>query len=440
MKKIFVTIIIHLHYHLKIYSNLERRIINFLNHFPSLKLRLKRMINMKHGYASYVSTRTNRELLIDITHLYTQDLKTGIQRVVRSILNELENSEDLSPIDIQPIFLTDKDGFWCYKYVKEPTEIVVPKKNDIFFGLDLNGAITAADISGLLSDWKERGPSINFVVYDILPISHPHWWPEGTGFFHEEWFKSILKYADKIFCISESVSKDVETYLLNHISEIQNQPIIDFFHLGADIDSSMPSKGIPEDAEYVLNRLGSTPSFLSVGTIEPRKGYKQTLSAFEKLWEDGMDINFVIVGKQGWMVDELAIKMRNHPERNQRLFWLEGVSDEYLEKIYAASTCLIASSEGEGFGLPLIEAAQHKLSIIARDIPVFREVAGDYAYYFINGNDPSILVEAIHDWLALYHEKNQPKSDKMPWIRWRDSATKIIKLIDIANLNGEGQK
>jgi len=31
-------------------------------------------------------------------------------------------------------------------------------------------------------------------------------------------------------------------------------------------------------------------------------------------------------------------------------------------------------------------AAQHQLPIIARDIPVFREVAGDYAFYFSGEN------------------------------------------------------
>ena len=65
-----------------------------------------------------------------------------------------------------------------------------------------------------------------------------------------------------------------------------------------------------------------------------------------------------------------------------------------LEKVYAASTCLISASEGEGFGLPLIEAAQHKIAIIARDIPVFREVAGDHAFYF-NGNESTDLPKAI---------------------------------------------
>ena len=46
------------------------------------------------------------------------------------------------------------------------------------------------------------------------------------------------------------------------------------------------------------------------------------------------------------------------------------------------SDVLVAPSRGEGFGLPLIEAAQHKLPIFARDIPVFREVAGENAFFF----------------------------------------------------------
>ena len=108
-----------------------------------------------------------------------------------------------------------------------------------------------------------------------------------------------------------------------------------------------------------------------VGTIEPRKEHAQTLAAFEQLWEEGVNANLIIVGQQGWLVDAFGSNVRHHPELSKRLFWLEGISDEYLEKVYKTSTCLIAASEGEGFGLPLIEAAQHKLPIIARDIPVF---------------------------------------------------------------------
>ena len=118
-------------------------------------------------------------------------------------------------------------------------------------------------------------------------------------------------------------------------------------------------------------------------------------------------------------------RLRKHKESGKRLFWLEGISDEYLDKIYAASTCLIAASEGEGFGLPLIEAAQHKLPIIARDIPVFREVAGDHAYYF-NGLDPLVLADALKHWLTLRAENKAPQSDDMPWLTWNQSARQLL--------------
>lgn len=431
MKQLLIKIIIHLKYHVRPYPNLELQIINFLKLFPTLRTKLQRIGNQKSYYASLVSTSSNREFLIDVTHVYQQDLKTGIQRVVRSILNELENHNSLKDIDIQPVFLTDRSGYWSYRYVKEPTRMVIPKKRDLFLGLDFNSTVVHADYAGLLTDWKSRGVQINFVIYDILPILHPHWWQQGVGLAHEEWLKTVLSYSNKIFCISQTVSDDVKKYIIQQKSSVQNIPSIHWFHLGADIDNSTPSKGVPDDAEFVLNQLTSKPSFLMVGTIEPRKGQNQTLLAFEKLWANGIDINLIIVGKQGWMVDELATKMRSHPEYNRRLFWLEGVSDEYLEKVYTTSICLIASSEGEGFGLPLIEAAQYKLPIIARDIPVFREVAGEFAYYFSNDNDPSVLAVTIMEWLKLYKANNHPESDKMHWLTWQESTKKIVNLLDI---------
>ena len=90
---------------------------------------------------------------------------------------------------------------------------------------------------------------------------------------------------------------------------------------------------------------------------------------------------------------------------------------------------LIAASEGEGFGLPLIEAVQHKLPIIARDIPVFREVAGEHAFYFC-GLEPVDLANAISGWLGLNSKGLAPKSDEMPWLTWRESARQLIARID----------
>lgn len=406
---------------------LKKNILDVLNHFPRVKQKLKLIGHQKVGYTAFKSSRTNPELLIDITHVYKQDLKTGIQRVVRAIMHELQKNDEITKaFDIEPVFITDIDGYWCYKYVKEPNIMVVPKKNDLFLGLDLNSNVIAAAQAGLFQDWKARKTKIHFVIYDILPILYPDWWHKGVSESHEEWLQTVIESSDQLLCISQTVSNDVKNYINEHQ---YNHSSIGWFHLGADIDSSMPSTGMPNNAHIILNKLKLQPSFLMVGTIEPRKGHQQTLAAFEKLWNEDLNVNLIIVGKEGWLVDELVTKIRNHREFNRRFFWLEAISDEYLEKIYATSTCLIIASEGEGFGLPLIEAAQHKLPIIARNIPVFHEVAGKFAYYFENSNDPSVLAKTVKNWLDIYSHDDHPTSDDMSWLTWEESVKQLINKV-----------
>jgi glycosyltransferase involved in cell wall biosynthesis len=96
--------------------------------------------------------------------------------------------------------------------------------------------------------------------------------------------------------------------------------------------------------------------------------------------------------------------------------------------VYSASTCLIAASYGEGFGLPLIEAAQHGLPILARDIPVFREVAGKHASYF-TANDPEELAKAIETWISEYDNNTHIKSNGMSHLTWKQSAEKLVNVM-----------
>src|SRR5258708_2237399 len=161
-------------------------------------------------------------------------------------------------------------------------------------------------------------------------------------------------------------------------------------------------KGLTPDAAAILVKLRSRPSFLMVGTLEPRKGHRQALAAMEGLWSEGVDTNLVIVGKEGWMMEDFIKGVWQHPENNRRLFWLRGISDEMLDQVYRSSRALLAASEGEGLGLPLIEASQYGLPIIVRDIPIFREVAGENPYYF-RANKPEDLADAFQKSLSLAH-------------------------------------
>jgi len=373
-----------------------------------------------------------RKIMIDVTELASHDLKTGIQRVTRAIVSEWSRNPPRD-FDIQ-LIRVDRAGRQyvcaneyaaaCRGEVAEDAPLVC-HAGDVFLGLDLVG-----DCVPMAPAWfqyfHEAGVQIAFVVYDILPIRHPEWWPHAGGRHHERWLRTIAKVSDKLLCISKAVADDVERWL-DEVGE-EHRPQVSWFHLGADIQESTPSKGIPEHGPAVLERMRSSTSFLMVGTIEPRKAHAQVLAAFERLWSEGHDVILVIVGKKGWLVDDLCDTLSGHPELDSRLFWLPGISDEYLEQIYAAGSCLIAASEGEGFGLPLIEAARRHMPVIARDLCVFREVAGDHAHYF-HGLSAESLVEAIKSWLELRKHGKQPSTEGMRWLTWQQSARMLAQAL-----------
>ena len=148
------------------------------------------------------------------------------------------------------------------------------------------------------------------------------------------------------------------------------------------------------------------------------------LDAFEILWKKGLNINLVFVGKEGWNVENLKNKILNNPELGKRLFWLCGISDEYLENVYEVTTCLICPSMGEGFGLPIVEGAQKGIPMIIRNIPVFKEVAGANATYFngVKGDDLAIVVE---NWIEGYKLGSFIKSSEIQWITWATSAKNL---------------
>jgi glycosyltransferase involved in cell wall biosynthesis len=385
----------------------------------------------------------SKQLFVDVSELVQKDVGTGIQRVVRSLLTEL-SKDPPSGFCVKHVYGTpETPGYFYARIFKEKLfwddknllneEPVEYAPGDIFLGLDLCPEVQ--NIRGPYYDQlKNDGVSVFFLVHDLFPAIRPDWWAEDfrdqehvkTRF--ENWLKVVAESTGAI-CVSQSTANDLQNWINKQQISRNGRPFRIFVsHNGVDFKNSQASEGLPANADFVLKSLESRPTFLMVGTLEPRKGYTQVLDAFELLWKQGKDINLAIVGKTGWMVESLTKRLKQHPQSDNHLFLLQGISDEYLEKIYATSTCLIAASKGEGFGLPLIEAAQHKLPIIARDIPVFREVAGDHAIYF-QGKDPEDLAHVLNEWMNLYKSGTHPRSDDMPWLTWEQSAERLKKTL-----------
>ncbi|MET3763021.1 glycosyltransferase [Sphingomonas sp. UYEF23] len=372
-----------------------------------------------------------RRLYVDISELVQRDAKTGIQRVVRSILMQWLRFPP-EGWRVEPVYA--KTGILGYSYARAFTarflgienvwsdDFVEPNPGDIFIGLDLQPAIAPFQDS-ILKNWYRSGVKIYFVVYDLLPIILPEHFPLGNKVGHHTWLEFVSGFTGLI-CISRSVADELYEWL-DHYGPARHCPVeIHWFHLGADTENSAPSTGFPDSAQDTLSALRATPSLLSVGTIEPRKAHPQILAAFERLWAQGTQASLVLVGKLGWLMEDFAAQLCGHSEFGKRLFWLDSISDQFLDEIYASCSHLIAASEGEGFGLPLVEAARHGLPVLARDIPVFREVGGDSATYFPDSKDPGAICDAITDLLG--RTEPQHESGKKPWINWAQSADALL--------------
>jgi glycosyltransferase involved in cell wall biosynthesis len=140
----------------------------------------------------------------------------------------------------------------------------------------------------------------------------------------------------------------------------------------------------------------------------------------------------VIVGKEGWLVTDLVQKIYAHKELGKRLFWFEGISDMALLELYEAATGLLVTSEGEGYGLPIIEAANHSLPVLTRDIPVFREIAGDNVEYF-SDDCPFELSGSLLRWLDSVANESARNVMDVNVVSWADSARQLIDFVVEAN-------
>lgn len=380
-----------------------------------------------------------RQLLVDISELHQRDAKSGIQRVVRSVLHVVLTHPPAG-FRVEPVYATGEQG---YHYARRFTARflglgdvplddapIFAQAGDVFWGLDLQpGAVPQRqdDLAAL----RLRGVKVVFTVYDLLPILLTETSAPGTAEGHSRWLRTLATVSDGLVSISAAVSTQLKEWLTLFGPQQGHVVKLGWAHLGADVvelSTAQPASHPTAEQSRQLAAMARYPAFLMVGTLEPRKAQAQALAAFELLWSRGEQVNLVIVGKQGWLVEDFAARLRNHPLRERHVFWLEGVDDTMLEQVYTACSCLLAASLDEGYGLPLIEAARHKLPILARDIAVFREVAGEHASYF-SGTAPRALADAVELWLRMHRAGTVKPSEGMPWMDWAQATQAMLGVI-----------
>ncbi|MRW92612.1 glycosyltransferase [Duganella sp. FT80W] len=406
---------------------------------------------LARGIAHGPDLMAPRQLLVDVTAIVHHDLKTGIERVVRHQLQELLQLR-AQGWRVEPVYLSNEGGHYHLRYARryvgrllgleqmlgEHDAVIDVQAGDAYYNAgNTPHAVMDAAAEGVYAGLHARGVSINFLVHDLLPVLRPEFFPANTDHSFGAWLRCVAAIADRLICISGAVADETAAWLTANGPERPRPLPLQVLHHGADIG---PAPATSANAHPQLSAIGKAPVFLMVGTIEPRKGYLQALDAFELLWQAGVDAQLVIVGSEGWKplpeaerrtIPRIVSRLQQHAERGRRLHWLQGLEDDALQQLYRDSVCLLQPSEGEGFGLPLIEAASYQLPLLVRDIPVFREVGGEHASYF-SGLDGQSLADAVQAWLKLHADGKHPASQGMPWQTWQDNAKQLLSLLEDA--------
>ena len=204
------------------------------------------------------------QFFYDISELAQQDHQTGIQRVVRSILAQLLANPPPG-YTVEPVLARrNEEGYY---YARRFTSTFVglagslneavidapiePQAGDVFLRLELQPEVVLLQ-ADYYADLRSLGVKVFFGVHDLLPIWMPQYFPEGTKENHTRWLGRLAR-ADGVVCVSRSVADEVAQWL-NLESPKRLRPLkLGWFHLGADLAGSVPSKGLPEGAAWLAN-------------------------------------------------------------------------------------------------------------------------------------------------------------------------------------------
>jgi glycosyltransferase involved in cell wall biosynthesis len=178
-----------------------------------------------------------------------------------------------------------------------------------------------------------------FIYYDALPLTHPQFFgPRSDGGLVVTRYQSTLARAANVAFISETIRKDFE-------SRIARRPVVNAIVARPGADGLGRAVSAPP----------AKPSFVTIGTVEPRKRHRLMLEAFERLWATGRDYRLVILGAPGAEERGLIDRLREL-SASPRLTWIERPDDAIVAAELARASALLFPSEGEGYGLPPLEA------------------------------------------------------------------------------------
>ncbi|MFP5228296.1 MAG: glycosyltransferase family 4 protein [Acidobacteriota bacterium] len=250
--------------------------------------------------------------------------------------------------------------------------------------------------------------------------------------------KKVLTVHDVVWKrFPETMSRGVlilERVLVPCSLRIADQVITDSHFSKSEILSFLPEIRSKLDVVYLASSLRADtetlpcpvvrPYFLAVGSYEPRKNLERMLRAYlhYRQGSSGSEpLDLVIAGTGQWgSFDAGRFIAENQLQSCVHL--IRGIDDAVLCSLYAHARALVMVSLYEGFGLPLVEAMQWGLPLIASSTSSVSEVAGD-AGFIVDPLDIRSIALAFHrigadgELCSVLSRKSQERGRQFSWQR-----------------------
>lgn len=263
-------------------------------------------------------------------------------------------------------------------------------------------------------------------IHDVSFIAYPELISKIDIFFLKLLIPRSLRLADKIISVSEFTKQEIIKYYNTDPEKIE------IVYNAANDNFSKDES--PEKLEEVRKKYSLPKKFaLYVGTMQPRKNIPMLINAFCGIKDKISGTKLVLVGnKNAHNFDNNINKSISDNNIKSDVIFPGYIDQEDLAAIYKLAEVFVFPSLYEGFGIPILEAFASKLPVLASDIQIHNEIAGEAALYF-NPGSLDDFSEKLYNSLAdqnLREKLISSGSERINFFSWQRSAQEMLKIYE----------